>query len=152
MAHPLSAHPPWRQMVVIAVVLPAVIVLAVLAFAWPAARLAPRSLPVGIVGTTPATARLTAGLNAAEPGAFELHRYPNDAAARSAIRHRDVYGAFEVTGRDVTVLEASAASPTVAQLLTTIGQQVAGRAPGPATGSQPTAAVRAVDVVPDVVG
>src|SRR5215469_12813474 len=51
MKNPLAAHPPWRQLTIIAVLLPLMIVLAVLAFAWPAARIAPRGLPVGIVGT-----------------------------------------------------------------------------------------------------
>lgn len=49
MRNPLASHPPWRQLLIISVVLPLVIVLAVLAFAWPAARIAPRDLPVGIV-------------------------------------------------------------------------------------------------------
>ena len=47
MRNPLAAHPPWRQLTIIAVLLPLMIVLAVLAFAWPAARIAPRDLPVG---------------------------------------------------------------------------------------------------------
>ena len=55
MRNPLAKHPWWRQLVVVAVVLPLMIVLAVLAFAWPNARLAPRGLPVGIVGTSPAS-------------------------------------------------------------------------------------------------
>ena len=60
--NPLAAHPPWRQLTIIAVLLPLMIVLAVLAFAWPAARIAPRHLPVGIVGTgrTSVTAMLAA--------------------------------------------------------------------------------------------
>jgi hypothetical protein len=147
--NPLSAHPPWRQLLIVAVLLPAVIALAVLAFAWPAARIAPRSLPVGIVGTTAASERFVAGLSAAEPGAFELHLYADVGSARSAIDHRDVYGAFAVTDRDITVLEASAASPTVAQLLTTVGQQLATRASQPSASGQPTAIhVTSVDVLP----
>jgi hypothetical protein len=147
--NPLSAHPPWRQLLIVSVVLPAVIVLAILAFAWPAARIAPRSLPVGIVATTQASERLVAGLGAAEPGGFELHRYADEASARTAIRDRDVYGAFVVTGRKLTVLEASAASPTVAQLLSTVGQQLARGAAGNAASGQAAAfAVRSIDVVP----
>ena len=41
---------------------------------------------------------------------------------------REVYGAFVIGGRGITVLEASAASPTVAQLLTTVGQRLASHA------------------------
>jgi hypothetical protein len=50
------------------------------------------------------------------------------ALARSAIEHRDIYGAFVISPGCITVLEASAASPTVAQLLSAVGQQVASHA------------------------
>ena len=62
MRNPLAAHPPWRQLTIIAVLLPLMIVLAVLAFAWPAARIAPRGLPVGIVAPGQARQDLLAGL------------------------------------------------------------------------------------------
>jgi hypothetical protein len=125
MRNPLAAHPPWRQLIIISVVLPLAIVLAVLAFAWPAARIAPRSLPVGIVGAGPASEQVAQGLTRADPGGFDVRLFPSQASARSAIEDRDVYGAFVLTGRQITVLEASAASPTVAQLLSTVGGQLA---------------------------
>ena len=53
MRNPLAAHPPWKQLVIVTVILPLVITAAVLAFAWPSARVAPRDVPVGIVGATP---------------------------------------------------------------------------------------------------
>jgi hypothetical protein len=142
----LARHSWWRQLVVVAVVLPLMIVLAVLAFAWPTARLAPRNLPVGIVGTSPASQQAVAGLSRAEPGGFSFSLYADPAAAGAAIKDRDVYGAFQITSGRVTVLEASAASPTVAQLLTSTGQQLAERA---ATAHRtPTSPVSVVDVVP----
>ena len=173
MRNPLAAHPPWRQLTIIAVVLPLMIVLAVLAFAWPAARIAPRGLPVGVVGTGTASERVLAGLNRSDPGGFDVRRYADQASARAAIRDRDIYGAFVIgpgAARDgggaagdgsggaagdgpggVTVLEASAASPSVAQLLSNVGQEL-GRNAGPpaqAGGATPRAAqVRDVDVVP----
>ena len=146
MRNPLAQHPWWRQLVIVAVVLPLMIVLAVLAFAWPNARLAPRSLPVGIVGTSPASQQAVAGLSRAEPGGFTFSRYADPAAARTAIRDRDVYGAFQITSGRVTVFEASAASPTVAQLLTGTGQQLAARAA--AARRTPTPQISVVDVVP----
>jgi hypothetical protein len=126
--NPLAAHPPWRQLLIISVVLPLVIVAAVLAFAWPVARIAPRDLPVGIVGASPATEAAMAGMSHAEPGGFSFQLYPDEASARSAIKTRDIYGAFAFTRRHVIVLEASAGSPTVAQLLDSIGQQLAHQA------------------------
>ena len=114
MRNPLAAHPPWRQLSIIAVLLPLMIVLAVLAFAWPAARI------YGAFVIGPSTARDGGGAAGDGPGG-------------------------------VTVLEASAASPSVAHLLSNVGQEL-GRnagAPAQAGGATPRAAqVRDVDVVP----
>jgi hypothetical protein len=65
----------------------------------------------------PAAAR-TAGTQLAEvaPGAFEVRRYESLAAARTAVLHRSVYGAFQLAP-SAAVLVASAASPAVAVLL-----------------------------------
>jgi hypothetical protein len=139
MRNSLAAHPPWRQLAIVSVVLPAVIVLAVLAFAWPSARIAPRQLPVGIVGSSPAGEHLVRGLTEAEPGGFDFTLYADDAAARSAIEHRDVYGAFEPAPGRLTVLTASAAGPVVARTLTGAGDQLAVRS---------RLQVRDIDVVP----
>jgi hypothetical protein len=123
--NPLAAHPPWRQLLIISMVLPLLIALAVLAFAWPAARAAPHDLPVGIVGTGPASEQAVTAMTQADPGGFSLQLYPDEASAQSAIESRDIYGAFAFSQRQVTVLEASAASPAVAQLLDGVGQQLA---------------------------
>jgi hypothetical protein len=119
----LAAQPPWRRLVIVSIVLPAVITLAVLAFAWPAARVQPRDVPVGVVG--PGSQLAIEHLLSAQPGAFDMHVYPDGAAARSAIGNREIYGAFVVDQRHVQVLDASAASPTVAQLLTSVGAKLA---------------------------
>ncbi|MBL1083617.1 ABC transporter permease [Streptomyces actinomycinicus] len=112
-------------MVIAAVALPIVITLAVMAFAWPAGRISPRDVPVGIVGTGPASQHAVEGLTRAKPGAFDFHLYADQQAARSAIRNRDVYGALAISGHSITVLKATAASPSVAQLLTDVGQHLA---------------------------
>nr|WSX77943.1 ABC transporter permease [Streptomyces sp. NBC_00899] len=140
MRNPLAVVP-WRQAVVTVVGLPLVVTLAVLAYAWPAARIAPRHVPVGVVGTAAAARGAAEGLQRGAPGGFDVHRYPDQAAARSAIEHRDVYGAFVVGPGGVTVLQASAAGPSVAQLLDASGSRLAASAAAPA-------AVRTVDVVP----
>ena len=129
----------WRTVLLAAIALAVVAVAAVLAFAWPAARIAPRAVPVGVVGVSPAAQHAVAALDDAQPGGFDLRLYPDVAAARSAIEDRTVYGAFAVSTGAVTVLEADAAAPTVAQLLTTAGGRIA------AHGGVP---LRVVDVVP----
>ena len=149
MPNPLAKHPPWRRLVIVSVVLPLMIMLAALAFAWPAARIAPRDLPVGIVGAAPASQQAVAGLARAEPGAFAFQRYASPAQARSAIEDREVYGAFVITRKRSTVLEASAASPAVAQLLSTVGQQFASHAARAAAAGprRPAVQLRDIDVV-----
>ena len=102
MRNPLAAHPPWRQLTIIAVLLPLMIVLAVLAFAWPAARIAPRDLPVGVVGTSEP---VLAGLNRSDPGGFDVRRYADEASARAAIQHRDITGYIAML-MDLPSLEA----------------------------------------------
>jgi hypothetical protein len=107
--NPLAAHPPWRQLAIIAVALPLVIVLAVLAFAWPAAHIAPRNLPVGLVGPSASSQPVLTGLTRSDPGGFDVRLYAGQGSARAAIRDRDVYGAFVVATGSITVLEASTA-------------------------------------------
>jgi hypothetical protein len=151
MRNPPASRSPWLHLSALAVALPLVIGLAVLGFAWPAARIAPRNLPVGIVGATPAAQQAVAHLNAAEPGGFDVHVYLTDSDARAAIKDREVYGALEVGAHGATVLEASAASPAAAQLLTIVGQQLAA-----ATSNHPASGVpnspRIQDVVPESSG
>ncbi|WP_375485396.1 ABC transporter permease [uncultured Jatrophihabitans sp.] len=130
---------PLRSVLIVGLLLPVVVVAAVLAFAWPAARIAPRGVPVGIVGATPAAQAAVAALDHAQPGGFDFRLYPDEREARTAIEHRDVYGAFAANGRAVTVLEAGAASPAVAQALSTAGSALAAHAGVP---------LHTVDVVP----
>jgi hypothetical protein len=96
---------------------PLAVALVLTLFAWPSARQEPRDLPVGVAGPTSAVQAMEKQL-ATHDGAFDVHRYPDEAAARAAIEDRDVYGAFVATADGQKVLTASAASSTVAQLLT----------------------------------
>lgn len=131
----------WGALVIM---VPLFVALAVTAFTWPNARLEPRDLPVGVVGEPAATAQLTQRL-AAEPGAFQVHLYRSEAAARDAIEERTVYGAIVAGGGAApTVLTASAASPMVAQQLS---QQARAGVP-----PEQRAQVRTVDVVPTAAG
>jgi hypothetical protein len=127
-----------RRLIAVVVLVPLLAALALWAFAWPAARTAPRDLPLGVAGPPAATAQVEQGLRQHE-GAFELHRYTDEGAARAAIEDRTVYGAVVVTPQGPELLTASAASPVVAQLL----QQAVTRQAA-ASGAE----VRTVDVVP----
>ncbi|MFI9751303.1 ABC transporter permease [Streptomyces collinus] len=127
-----------RHVIAVVVLVPVLAALALWAFAWPASRIAPRDLPLGVAGPPAAAAQVEKQLERHE-GAFEIHRYADEAAARDAIKDRSVYGAVVVTRQGPELLTASAAGPVVAQFLQqAMGQQAA------AGGAQ----VKTVDVVP----
>ncbi|MFF8380075.1 ABC transporter permease [Streptomyces sp. NPDC015661] len=105
-----------RRALAVLVLIPVVAALALALFAWPAARIAPRDLPIGVAGPAAAADAVERQLGRHE-GAFEIHRYEDAAAARAAIEDRDVYGAVVVTPSGTELLTASAASPVVAGLL-----------------------------------
>lgn len=130
-----------RKTLAVMVLIPVVAALALWAFAWPSARIAPRDLPVGIAGPATATAPLEQRL-AERDGAFEVHRYDSAADARTAIKDRVVYGAVIVTPQGPELLTASAASPVVAGLLR---EAVTAQTP---PGTEP----RVTDVVPTPAG
>lgn len=126
-----------RHVIAVVVLVPVLAALALWAFAWPASRIAPRDLPLGVAGPPAAAAQVERQLDRHE-GAFEIHRYADEAAARAAIEDRSVYGAVVVTPQGPELLTASAASPVVAQFLQqAVAQQAA------AQGTQ----VKTVDVV-----
>ncbi|MFG2291834.1 ABC transporter permease [Streptomyces sp. NPDC048603] len=131
------AVPESRRVLAVIVMVPLLAALALWAFAWPATRMAPRDLPLGIAGPAAAAAPLEQRLTSHQ-GAFEIHRYADEAAARTALQDREVYGAVVVTPQGPHLLTASAASPAVAQLLT---QAVTSQAPA-------GKAIPVTDVVP----
>ncbi|MGP4006784.1 ABC transporter permease [Streptomyces sp. 4N124] len=111
-----SAPSHTRRLIAILVLVPVIAALALWAFAWPAARTAPRDLPLGVAGPAAATTQVEERL-AQQEGAFDVHRYADEAAARDAIEDRTVYGAIAVTPEGPALLTSTAASPVVAQLL-----------------------------------
>lgn len=131
------------RLAAIVLAVPIIAAIALAAFAWPSANLAPRGLPLGLTGPAQARMQLASRLQAAHPGGFDLHTYADGTAARSAIGDREIYGALVVTPAGTTLLTASAASPLVAQLLTQIVAAVAGGTNG-AAGSTPSAAAGAL--------
>ncbi|MEU6844541.1 ABC transporter permease [Streptomyces sp. NPDC046716] len=126
-----------RKSAAAVLLVPVLAALALWAFAWPAVRTAPRDLPLGVAGSAAAMAPVLQQLDARK-GAFEIHRYADEAAARAAVEDRAVYGAVVVAPGGPKLLTASAASPVVAQLLE---QAVTAGAPA---GTK----VSTVDVVP----
>ena len=76
----------------ILIIIPLAVALVLTLFAWPSSRLEPRDVPVGVAGSAAIEHQL-----AARDGAFEVHRYADEAAAREAIEDREVYGAFVAT-------------------------------------------------------
>lgn len=119
--------------------LAALVILAI--FAWPAARTAPRDLPLGVVGP----AQVVEGMTPALAGhGFDISTYDDDTAAREAIEDRQIYGAIVAGPGGNRVLVASAGSPAVAQLLLQATTQLAMQA------NQPPPVVE--DVVPAPTG
>lgn len=131
-----------RHLSIAVLLAPAVVLSLLLALAaWPAANLAPRDIPIGLVATDPVATQLSARL---KEGGFDVRAYVDASRATTAIRERDIYGAIVMSGEGSQVLTASAASPVIAESLRSVAGQIAN--PIPAAG--PTA----VDVVPTPVG
>jgi hypothetical protein len=110
-------------------------------FSAPAADLEPRDLPVIVAGPAPAADGLAGQLESARPGAFEITRHADAAAADQALRDRDAYAAFVVGPDGLTLHTAPAASPTVATLLTQASAQL--------NDGQPVRTVEVVALDPD---
>ena len=108
-------------------------------FAWPAVETAPRDVPVVVAAPPPAAAALTQQLQGARPGAFTVTTVADQAAADAALRDRQAYAAFILRPDGPRLHVVSAASPTVAQLLTQQAQAL-----GAAGGGEP---IPVVDVV-----
>ncbi|MEU0043927.1 ABC transporter permease [Streptomyces werraensis] len=150
-----TSLPTHRRIAAVLVLVPTLVALALWTFAWPAARTAPRDLPLGVAGPPAATAPVAQQLEQRK-GAFDLHRYADEAEARDAIEDREVYGAVVVTPQGPKLLTASAASPAVAQLLqqavahqaASSGQEIATEDVVPAAASDPRGAVLNTSVLP----
>lgn len=77
----------------------------------------PHRLPVAIVGSAQ-TAALSTRLDRALPGNFEVRSYRDEAGARQALEHRQVYAAYLTSSHGARLLTASANGPAVTSLLT----------------------------------
>lgn len=137
--------PMSRRAVAIAAAIVAIQATLMVVYAWPALNLGPRHLPIVVAGPSEAAKALAERVTAAGPRgreSFDVTIMPNGEAADRALRDREAYAAFVLLPGGVSLHVSSAASPTVAQLLTSAAQ-------GMAAAQQPGAAtIEVVDVVP----
>lgn len=98
-------------------VIPVLAAIAVSAFTWASASPEPHDVPIGIAGPDAAIQSVQDRL-AEHEGAYDLHVYDSAGEARQAVEDREVYGALVHESSGAQLLTASAASPAVAQMLT----------------------------------
>ncbi|MFB9662330.1 hypothetical protein ACFQS3_06385 [Glycomyces mayteni] len=96
-----------------------------LAFAWPSAGMGPNEVPIAVVGPAEAAAQVQDQLDQAEPDGFDVTAAADADEAAELIEDREVYAALQIAPDGVTAYTASAASPTVARLVTGIADQIA---------------------------
>jgi hypothetical protein len=130
----------------VVIALTTVLAVMALAFALPAAKSKPQDIPIGAVGPPAASGQAAEELDRDAPGAFKLSVYPDEDALRAAIRDRDVYGGIVMELDHRALLIATGASPTVAQLLTQIGNGMSQRAGGAGPATSDTAPLRTEDL------
>jgi hypothetical protein len=109
----------------------------VFSLGYPPLHAAPHNLPVGIAGPAPAVAQAGRQLSG-QTGAYDLHRYADQAAARAGIENREVYGAIVVTPSGPRLLVASAASPVIAAALRAQAARLSASRPVPVTDVVPS--------------
>ncbi|HEY3008908.1 MAG TPA: hypothetical protein VGJ63_12730 [Micromonosporaceae bacterium] len=107
-------------------------------FAAPAANLEPRDLPVAVAGPTPSATAFERQLKVARPGAFDVTIVADQTSADEALRNREAYAAFVLGPSGPSLHTASAASPTLAALLTQAAGQIAGGREVPVVDVVPT--------------
>jgi hypothetical protein len=125
--HAAAAHEPIAVVRAAGVIVALTLGLAILfiAFGLPAAKSGPHEVPIGISGPQAANGQFAGMLEQNAPGAFAVTYYPGEAALRTAIRDRDVYGGIAIAPDGLTLLPASGGSPMVAQMLTQMGNGIA---------------------------
>jgi hypothetical protein len=103
----------------------------VTAYSWASVSSAPRNVPVAITGPAQEVAAVTGEINLAHPGAFRLIPAASPQQAEADVTGRLAYGAIELTGGAPKMLVAPAASPAVANILTSLADHMTGVASSP---------------------
>lgn len=109
------------RLVGVVVGLAAAVSVMLLAFALPSSHSGAHDLPLAVSGPSASVQQLTAALDKAHPGAFEVTTYSDGAAVSDAIESRDAIGGISVTSQGVTIRTASAAGAPYGPLLHTVG-------------------------------
>lgn len=123
----------WQKITTVTLLLIAVIVVFLAAFALPNINSEPRNIPVALAAPEQAVNVIIDALDKAAPDMFEITVTADAEQAHDRILDRSVYGAFIVTQSGLTIETASAASYAVSTTLITVGQQLAKGASLPAT-------------------
>lgn len=144
-----TPHTPWSRVVAIGLGLSVLVGVLVAAFSWPAVTSEVKNLPVAIVAPDAVAEQLESALDEKAPGTLDLSSADDRADAVAQIERRDVYGAI-VVGETPEVLVASAASPVVSQLLTSIAAQLQSQLQGAADAQAAAAGVEAPIVTVEV--
>ena len=129
-SHLSPVHEPPAALRATGIIVAMTVVLAIvaIAFALPAARSKPHDVPIGAVGPQAASGQVASLLEQNAPGAFAVTSYADEAALRTAIRDREVYGGVSFGQDGRTLLIATGGSPAVAQLLTQVGAGISQQA------------------------
>jgi hypothetical protein len=99
----------------------------VTAYAWASASSSPRNVPVAITGPAREVATVTGEINLARPGAFRLIPATTPRQAQADVTGRRAYGAIVLTEAGAPkVMVASAASPAIANILTSLAGHMNG--------------------------
>ncbi len=115
--HPMQ----WLRALGVAALAAAIVSLVLLAFSWPTVTAEAKNLPIAVVGSQKQVDNL---VDNAPDDLLDVHKVSSRSKAVKQIKHRDVYGAVILNGKNPEILTASAGSPAVAQQLRGIGTQM----------------------------
>lgn len=151
MSEQTAAVTPWRTVAQLTVVATLGVSIVVLAFIWTSVTAQPQNIPVSISGPAAMVDAATAAIEDGAEGRVVLTTVDSREAAVDLIEARESLGAI-VLGQAPEVLVASAASPQVAQLLTSLAGQLEAGANAQAQAAMgaeaPHITVAVTDVVP----
>lgn len=117
----------WQKIASVTLVLTAVIVVFLIAFALPNIYASPRHVPIALVAAEPFATAIPKGLDTLSPGSFTVSVVDSPQKARQLILDRSIYGAIVMEKSGLTVFIASAASYPVSAAITAVGQQIGQR-------------------------